>query len=65
VLVDHPKVHIIHGLEAGVLHRLKRQVVLLKDDVAVVVVHKQVAPLLQRIAAALGQQAAFQCFEFV
>jgi hypothetical protein len=47
-------------LEARVLHRLERQAVLLADAVAVVAVHQHVAPQHQRVAAALGEDAALQ-----
>ncbi|CEE71924.1 hypothetical protein XAC2852_470299 [Xanthomonas citri pv. citri] len=65
VLFDHPQVHVLHGLEARVLHRLERQAVLLADTVAVVAIHQHIAPQHQRIAAPFGQQAAFQRLVFV
>ncbi|MCY1382144.1 hypothetical protein D9M69_701310 [compost metagenome] len=65
MLVDHPQVHVFHRLEVGVLHRLKRQAVLLADAVAVVSVDQHVAPQHQRVAAALAQDAALQRLEFV
>ncbi|KAG0731787.1 hypothetical protein G6F23_014962 [Rhizopus arrhizus] len=62
VLFDHPQVHVFHALEAGVLHGVERQAVLLADAEAVVAVDQHIAPQHQRIAAAFGQQAALQRF---
>ncbi|KJK08412.1 hypothetical protein UB46_42460 [Burkholderiaceae bacterium 16] len=51
VIVDHPQVHIVHGLERLVLYRIERDSVLLADAVAVVSVHQEIAPQYQCIAA--------------
>jgi len=51
VLVDHPQVHVVHGLEQRALQGLKWNAVLLANVVAVVAVHQHIAPQHQGIAA--------------
>jgi hypothetical protein len=65
VLLDHPQVHVVHGLERAVLNRLKRQAMLDTDAMAVVAVDQHIAPHHQGIAAALGQDAALQGVVFI
>ncbi len=60
MLLDHPQVDVIDGLETLVLHGVERNVVLAADAVTVVPVDQRVAPEHQRVAAAFGEQAAFQ-----
>ena len=60
MLVDHPQVDVVHGLELRVLHRLEGQAMLLADAMAVVAIDQHIAPQHQRITAAFGQDAALQ-----
>ena len=65
MIVDHPEMNIVHRLKAFVLNGIERDAMLLADAVAIMSVDQQIAPQHQRVAASLGQQAAFQSGVFV
>ena len=60
MLLNHPQVHIVHGLEQLALHCIEGYAVFAADGVAVVPVHKHITPQHQRIPAPLRQDAALQ-----
>ena len=65
MLFDHPQVHVFHALEAGVLHGIEGQAMLLADAETVMAIDQYIPPQHQRIAAAFGQDAALQRVMFV